>query len=298
MRQPELAEELKNSLESDYGWEVHSIQASGQGVENIVFAVIEKNKGLFAVRTPYPAGEQSEERMAEGRASLEKEFQLCRHCAGNGIPAPLMHFLHLSPEISYLVTEFMVGDEKAIPDKDIGTLARRIHKIPVEGIPAFSHSRNTASHIALRISRRLEQLRKKGNTLPDFLPVKKLESMLAEDKTETALLHLDLRPANIIGCNGKIKALFDWDNALIGSPALELMRIFECGELAANAFLKGYGSTDFLRQIPETALLLYRLDAALMLAVVFLVDLKEEEKGKISLSRVKELIYEVRGLAI
>ncbi|WP_409295838.1 phosphotransferase family protein [Peribacillus sp. SCS-26] len=298
MRQPELAEVVKNSLETDYGWEVHSIQPSGQGVENIVFAVIEKNKGLFAVRSPFPAGEHSEERMAGGKTFLKKEYELNRHCAGYGIPVPRMHVLHLSSEISYLVSEFIEGDEMAIPDEDIGFLARSIHKIPVEGVPIFSRSRNIAFYIAERISRRLDHLRKNGYLLPDFLPVNKLESILALDRTEPCLLHLDLRPANIIGRNGKIKALYDWDNALIGSPALELMRIFECGELEADDFLKGYGSTDFLGQIPETALLLYRLDAALMLAVVFLIDLKDEEKGRNSLSRVQDLIYEVGGLAI
>jgi aminoglycoside phosphotransferase (APT) family kinase protein len=49
-----------------------------------------------------------------------------------------------------------------------------------------------------------------------------------------------VRPPNIIGKNGEIKAIIDWDNALIGNPIMELMRISESNELDEKDFLNGY----------------------------------------------------------
>ncbi|AFU17906.1 aminoglycoside phosphotransferase (plasmid) [Bacillus thuringiensis MC28] len=42
---------------------------------------------------------------------------------------------------------------------------------------------------------------------------------------------MDIRPENIIGYNGVVKALVDWYNALIGPPAVRTMRIAETYEI-------------------------------------------------------------------
>jgi aminoglycoside phosphotransferase (APT) family kinase protein len=85
-------------------------------------------------------------------------------------------------------------------------------------------------------------------------------------------LHLDVRVANL-RCRGRRAALVDWANALVGDPGLELARVTEFASIPGNGIdldgvLRGYGGhAGELAAAPAFAL--YRLDAALMLALVF-----------------------------
>jgi aminoglycoside phosphotransferase (APT) family kinase protein len=70
---------------------------------------------------------------------------------------------------------------------------------------------------------------------------------------------------------GRIVAIADWANALLGDPALELTRMAEWGHLD-GAFLAGYGDPDPFAVLPPVLDTLYRLDAVLVLALVFLSE--------------------------
>ena len=89
-----------------------------------------------------------------------------------------------------------------------------------------------------------------------------------------ALLHMDIRPANLLTKSGALRGVVDWSNALIGDPALELARIAEYGFLTRE-FLAGYDDQTPFAQVPAAAELLFRLDTAVMLAVVFLSEAPE-----------------------
>jgi aminoglycoside phosphotransferase (APT) family kinase protein len=95
--------------------------------------------------------------------------------------------------------------------------------------------------------------------------------------------------------DGSVRALLDWSNALVGDPALELARLTEFARLPENriditAVLRGYGESPNLR---EPAFLVYRLDAAVMLAVVFLCESPDEVRGAEWVGRMLELHEEL-----
>ena len=104
---------------------------------------------------------------------------------------------------------------------------------------------------------------------------------------------MDIRPANLIGYNGEVKALVDWDNALIGHPLLELMRIAETNEIDWYEFKDGYKNKDIFESIPPIVSLFYQLDTAVMLANLFIAQLKIEDKGIFYKERVKTLHNEI-----
>jgi aminoglycoside phosphotransferase (APT) family kinase protein len=105
------------------------------------------------------------------------------------------------------------------------------------------------------------------------------------------LLHMDARPANLLTHKGHILGLVDWSNALIGDPALELARIAECGYLTPE-FLQGYGVADPFAHLPKAVEVLYRLDTAIMLGVVFLSEAPNEALAQAQVTRIQALYDE------
>ena len=104
---------------------------------------------------------------------------------------------------------------------------------------------------------------------------------------------MDIRPANLIGYNGEVKAIVDWDNALIGHPLLELMRIAETNEISWDEFKDGYKNDSIFNVTPHIVSLFYRLDTAVMLANLFIAHLKIKDKGVFYKERVKALHQEI-----
>ena len=72
---------------------------------------------------------------------------------------------------------------------------------------------------------------------------------------------------------------------------MELARIAEFGDLTA-AFVRGYGGNPLL-EIEEARALLYRLDAALMLAIVFLSEAPDPVLTGTALDRVDDLVKKI-----
>ena len=98
---------------------------------------------------------------------------------------------------------------------------------------------------------------------------------MRENEKAASLLHLDIRPSNLICIGGRVQALIDWSNALIGDPRLELARLSEYAQVEENetdeaAFRAGYREAGSGIAEETAADVLYRLDAAVMLALVFL----------------------------
>ena len=86
--------------------------------------------------------------------------------------------------------------------------------------------------------------------------------------------------------------LIDWTNAVIGEPALELARIAEYGS-APPGFFEAYQARRPMRASGARELL-YRLDAAVMLAVVFLSEAPDPEQAAPRVSRVSQLAEGLR----
>jgi aminoglycoside phosphotransferase (APT) family kinase protein len=99
---------------------------------------------------------------------------------------------------------------------------------------------------------------------------------------------MDFRHANFRMDKGKVIALLDWSNSLVGHPAVELARAAETGETGSE-FLKGYASIKNLPDVSPLVETIFRLDTAAMLALVFLSEEPDPERGLIAVNRVLEL---------
>jgi hypothetical protein len=107
-------------------------------------------------------------------------------------------------------------------------------------------------------------------TLPAAPPVERLTAVLAS-RPAGRLVHLDVRASNLRCAGGAVRSLLDWSNALIGDPAMELGRLAEYAFLPQNgldyeAVLAGYREPV---PVDSAAFWIYRLDAAVMLALLF-----------------------------
>ncbi len=153
-----------------------------------------------------------------------------------------------------------------IPQHEMPTGNAR-HESPTGNV---HHERDLADTIAARLTHRHAALTKYGlKQLPEHLA----ETIRAGTGPEV-VNHLDLRRQNVRCRDGEVTALFDWSNALLAPVELELARLTEYAEIAANGLelgelLAGYREAGGIVADHTDAWRLLRLDAAVMLANVF-----------------------------
>lgn len=292
-------EELKNKihyvLTDKFNWKIDELTFLASGVINAVFLVKEKDLGRLAVRTPWRSEENMMDKQSSGIISLKKEAAISEHCHKFHIPVPKVHKLYLSDDINFLVSEFVRGDDQGISSFVIGILAAQIHKVPLDGLTIIDQNeRALTSIIAHRMTNRAQTLSQLINSNIVIPESEEMESILNASQNKSCLLHLDVRPPNLIGKNGRIQAILDWDNAFIGDPIMELMRISESKELKEEEFLKGYNNADILENTDEIIQLLYRLDTVLMLSILFISFIHDSAKKEYYLKRVHSLIQAIK----
>ncbi|HWI65492.1 MAG TPA: phosphotransferase [Symbiobacteriaceae bacterium] len=277
----ELAEIL-----ADYQseWGVSQLRLLGEGLENQVFRAETTRFGPVAIRVPRQRVYMNDnDADLDARSLLCQEAELARHMGSCGIPVPAVYHFHVSDDLDFLVSQFVESDGSAPDEAAMGGVTRAIHDCPVPaGLRLVGNQDGAlADMLAERMSRRLRVVERfTGLRLPrpDL-------SALHWSGARTCILHMDMRPANLLTRDGAIAAVVDWSNALLGDPALELARIAEYGHLSP-AFREGYGSRP---DVPAEVELLYRLDTAIMLAVVFLSEAPDPVAAARQVARVSEL---------
>ncbi|PFI38932.1 aminoglycoside phosphotransferase [Bacillus cereus] len=290
-----LRGKLATILSQDYKeLAVQDLKVIGTGVQNIVFRG-DSEKGALAFRVPWEREvENINEDLFNSRISLQKETALSKFCYSKGIPVPKIHGLHLSAELDFLISDYVSTDHMPISACKIGKLISELHSIPIDGLQYEQNIREPISkYIAERIVKRIEGFNAITNCGVKLPETKTIEHILSTVDHVKSLLHMDLRPANLIGYNGGVKAIVDWDNALIGHPLLELMRIAETNEVNWEEFKEGYKNDSIFNASPHMVSLFYRLDTAVMLANLFIAHLKIEDKGVFYKERVKALYNEI-----
>jgi aminoglycoside phosphotransferase (APT) family kinase protein len=226
----------------------------------------------------------------DSQTLLDQEFallQYVRKCGMAEVPEPISQ---LSADSFGAVVMSYIPSDDSIPDqRQVGALLARIHGLPP---PPFSLSAQEGLEIPELISRRLTRRWHELHTfIPDLaaLPgVLSLVEFMAPARTTKQLLHMDFRRANFRTMNGDVSAVLDWSNALVGHPALELARVAETGETDAD-FLAGYMEAAAIPPVTPLIDLLFRLDSATMLALVFLSEDPDPVRAELAVARVREL---------
>ena len=148
----------------------------------------------------------------------------------------------------------------------------------------------TAHLLVRRIADRFTELAAFVAGLPAAPPAGRLMAVLTP-RPAGRLLHLDVRASNLRCAGGAVRALLDWSNALTGDPALELGRLAEYALLPENgldyeAILAGYRE---LVPVDPAAFWIYRLDAAVMLALLFSSEVPQAGLGPRAIDRLREV---------
>ncbi|GAA1952163.1 phosphotransferase family protein [Kitasatospora viridis] len=266
----------------------------GSGLEFQVWRMRHPRWGDVALRLPAQAVESNpNDPYVDTAELLRHEALLYAALPASGIPLPRFHDLR-HYEIDVLVCEYVATDGSACDSAELGEIVARLHEAPVPtGISPARSAGAFPGTIAERVARRYEVLRELA---PD------LDALVAADTLAAAipatgagsLLHLDVRASNVLTVDGRVRALIDWSNSMVGDPALELARIEANALFPENGidfpeFQRGYRSVRPLPERSDACWSLYRLDAAVMLGIVFTCEAPDAERGRLMLDQVRTL---------
>ena len=291
-----IVSSLQARLDRHYSsWDVTNLRLEAAGMEFVVCRGDSPKHGPLAFRAPresHFANDNDESVYA--RDLLRQEAALAAHAGAFGIATPMVRHLHVGDDgFDFLVSKFVAHDGSPPDPREFGHLMRAIHECPVPDIePVMQGEQEIGDIIAERLLRRSMTIERiAGIDLPlpepDFV-----RDILARPSGRPSLLHMDARPENLLTWRGNIRAVIDWSNALIGSPALDLARVEEYGQSSSD-FLQGYGVSE-AAEAPLREKLLYRLDTAVMLAVVFLSEAPDAGRARLQIERVVSLFEAFR----
>ncbi|HTE35471.1 MAG TPA: phosphotransferase [Reyranella sp.] len=289
-----------------------ALQPCGEGLGSQVWRAEHPVWGPVAIRVPrQQIVSNANEQGIESRALLRQEKHLSAYLSPFDLPVPRVFHLHdRDPGPYFIVTAYVDNDGTPADPAAVGRLLARLHAIPAPPgwTPVAQVGETLAQTLATRIhqrSRTIESLTGEsltGESLtsqsltgsPLDLPgPEELERVLVRAVGVRSLLHLDYREPNILTSAGEIVGLIDWDNCLVGEPALEIARVSESG-LWLPSMATGYGAPDPLAAIPEPVALLYRLYTATMLALVFLSEAPDPAQAGPAVERVRHLWAQFR----
>ncbi|WP_181727378.1 phosphotransferase family protein [Streptomyces sp. PT12] len=282
-------------------WGLKGLERVGAGLEFAVYRALARDGAPVAVRLAHRRFDaNANDPHVDTRSLLRQEYLITRHLADHGLPVAEPRELVLgddpaSPDV--LLSAYVPDDGSALDSFALGGLLARLHRLPPPRLtPVAAEGMSTANVLAARIRRRWAEV---GRHVDDW-PGPPDASRLAEALTgvaERALVHLDVRGDNIRRRHGRPVGLIDWSNALLGTPAVEYGRLIEYARHPENqldlaAIRRGYAAeageaaTAFER---DPCLPVCRLDAALMLALVFLSEAPDPTRGPEAADRAREL---------
>ena len=238
--QPELRRgQLMETLHQEYGeLGITNLRYIGEGMDAKVYRANSPELGPVAIKMPHDRWVSSgNEPRLDTRVILRKELQLSRHLQAHGLRTPEVFFMHTDDTgVDFIVSQFVESDSSELLDSEFGLLIRAIHDLPTPSIEigASEPSADADEILTERIERRLKTL---GSVVSLSIPVPDIGLALAAwraDDVPGRLLHMDLRPENILVRSGHPVAILDWSNALVGEAALDLSRAAEYGSLTAD----------------------------------------------------------------
>lgn len=271
---------------------ITGLREIGHGLDARVYRGTSATFGDVALRVPHARYLTSgNETQLDTRRQLRQDFELSGRLRAHGLPVPAVFALHLSDEggPDFTIGEFVSSDGGLLPDEAFGGLIRAIHSVPVPSVDLVCMESRDEVDVVLaeRIEDRFGKLAALTPLAVDLPPIAAL--LAADPCPRRSLLHMDLRPENVLVRSGQPVAILDWANALIGDPALDLARAAEYGVLTPAA-LAVYGAPGGFTLVPATPRqVIYRLDTAVMLSHVFLDGAPDPGKARHYIDRVRTL---------
>lgn len=283
-------------------WGLSGLELVGKGLEFSVYRAQGRDGQPVAVRLAHRRFDSNaNDPHVDTRALLLQEYEIARHLAAHGLPVAQAKELVLADEPAspdVLLSAYVPDDGSDLDSFALGQLLARLHQVPPPRLtPVASEGVPTASAITARIGRRWAEIGRLVDDWPEP-PDASLVTGHLTGLTGASLLHLDVRSDNIRRQQGQTVALLDWSNALLGSPSVEFGRLVEYArypenELDVEAIRSGYARTATVPPDSDPCLLVCRLDAALMLALVFLSEAPDPSRGPAAADHARELALRV-----
>jgi len=258
------------------------VRPLGTGLEFTVYQAVDRSGNTVVLRVSRGGRFQSNanDPRVDTRMLLEWEYRVTGHLGAYGFPvAAPVEFVVGAPDV--LVSRYVPDDGAGVDPVRLGALLSRLHRLPAPPLsPPASEGQPAWRLLPHRIARRWQEVAALVPELPPCPPEERLAALLV-DRPAGSLLHLDVRAANLRCEEGSVRAFLDWSNAMVGDPALELGRLVEFARFPENGLdvagvFRGYG---VLPDLEHPSFLVYRLDAAVMLAVVFLSETPDPVRG-------------------
>jgi hypothetical protein len=283
--------QLLDVLHAQYGHlGITGLRPLGEGMDAKVYRACSSALGPVAVKLPHARWVSSgNEPRLDTRTLLRQELQLSQHLRAHGLPVPEVFLMHTDDAgVDFIVTEYIGSDGSELPDADFGHLIHAIHHVPVPAIDLVASKPSADADDVL--SERIEQrLKKLASTTDLACGIPDISAALSADPRDTAparLLHMDLRPANILVRSRRPVAILDWSN---------LARAAEYGCLTPAA-LAAYGPSAAFSLTPRTPReIVYRLDTAVMLSHVFSDGAPDEDKARHYIERTRTFCRALSG---
>ncbi|WP_137791885.1 phosphotransferase [Bacillus sp. E(2018)] len=286
----EIRRILIHTLNHEYSpFKIQNLDYVGNGVECVVFKMDIGSSKHFVVKVPWQAtSAHTKNERIRARRLIEIENKVSEVVSlVEEIPVALPIKLFHTEHLDFLITEHIENDESTYDDKTLGKYINKLHKISNFDVEQTFYSSNL--NLSQRIVNNLKKLKSLASLNYRIPSDEVVKGVLFNQNLKQSLLHMDIRPANVLSKNNEIVGLIDWTNYLIGDPGLEFIRIDEY-DLLSKELLVGYGDIGVITKLPLPLQLLYRLDTVSMLALVFIEDAPDVVEAKKKITRLETLM--------
>jgi len=271
---------------------LHSARMLACGLESQVWRATSESSGQVVVKLPVNLSyDNVNDPGVELSALFRQEQRLADHLHRHGFTqVPKAFAVGELDGHPFIISEYVESDDKAVDGYEVGRTLAALHEVPP---PEFTTSAQEGLPASRLVPRRITRRALVFTEITgEVLPIPSADEMTAALKEVTDdghLLHLDVRSANLRGSSGRPVVLLDWSNSIVGPAHLELARSRQIGDIADDDLEAGYRSVAGDHDHSKVADLIFRLDAAVMLALVFLSEEPDPVAAKVACARAVDL---------
>jgi aminoglycoside phosphotransferase (APT) family kinase protein len=274
-----------------------SVHLIAEGLEFTVYRATSAHYGQVVLRIPkHKVFQNVNDPNINAGDLIRQEEEIYNLLSSGPVPVPKAYGYYEIDGQPAMVCEYIDADGTEASTSEIGRVTALIHSTPLpEGAKDMKlvamEGTNIMDALVKRMTRRFKQFVKAEPNSESWIPGEATLRPIAEQlrRLPDCLLHMDFRDVNFRVRLGRIVAVFDWTNALVGPAIVDVCRILEYGEIPGEEFLAAYKAVRHLEQVSPLEETFLRLDAALMLALVFISEAPNPERRETSIRRVEEL---------
>ncbi|RGP81626.1 aminoglycoside phosphotransferase [Fusarium longipes] len=270
------------------------VETAGQGLECLVYKAKSPTYGSVVLKVPrVKVYQNANDFNVEAKDLIQQEMHIYKILQDGPVPVPKPYKYLERDGYPAMLCEYMDDDGTDITFEEMGRVAALIHSTPLSD-PIFKtvalETWDVFSTMEQRMQRRFSVLSKTVPEASSWLQNWNDARNILEGlkRFPSSLLHMDFRDVNLRHNKGRINAVIDWTNTLIGPAAIDIFRTLEFSQLG-EGFAKGYSEIMTFPEVTPREECLLRLDAALVLALVFTSEAPDPVRGATAVARVKEL---------